>query len=69
MLYVEWHGGHSITTAGPIGGSDFVEQFHEMLEVYGRPEIVEYRDPDDDEYWEEGDEYEDSFDHYSSYDY
>ena len=41
MLYIEWSGGHSITTAGPIGGSDFVEQFHEMLEAYGRPEIVE----------------------------
>jgi|TARA_R110001583_G_scaffold154005_1_gene305674 hypothetical protein len=68
MLYIEWSGGHSITTAGPIGGSDFVEQFHEMLEVYGRPEIVEYRDPDE-EYYDEGDDYEDSNDHYSSFDY
>ena len=54
MIYVEWSGGHSITTAGPISGSDFVEQFYELLSIYGRPEIVEFRDPDDECFLDEG---------------
>jgi|LWDU01.1.fsa_nt_gi hypothetical protein len=46
-IYVGWEGGYFLTTAGPIAGSEFVEQFHEMVAEHGRPDVVEFRSADE----------------------
>ena len=71
-IYVGWEGGFFLTTAGPIAGSEFVEQFHEMLADLGAPEVVEFRSADEGYVTEDCDggyEYEDIDDHHSSFDY
>jgi len=60
-IYVGWDGGYFLTSAGPIAGSEFVEQFHEMIAELGHPDVVEFRSADegyitgecceDDDYW------------------
>ena len=73
-IYVGWPGGYFLTTAGPIAGSEFVEQFHEMVAELGRPDVVEFRAADEgyidgSEDEDEGEEHAGGNYYYSAVDY
>ena len=71
-IYVGWPGGYFLTSAGPIAGSEFVEQFHEMIAELGHPDVVEFRSADEgyiDGSEDEGEEHAGGHHYYSAVDY